>query len=329
MDRDYGTRIAPDTGMKREKPLKVLITGGSRGLGLELALRLARQGASLFLCARDEAELKRASEKIAPISSRVKTQACDVSDPRQVRELIRQVSLHFGTVDLLINSAGKIQVGPLASLDFGNFEEILDTNLVGMIRTTLLALPHMRRGSRIVNITSIGGAVAIPHLLPYSTAKFGALGFSLGLDSELASRGISVTSVLPGLMRTGSFVQAKFHGNAQKEFDWFALGATLPLVSISAESAARQILSAARRRKRLAVIGPQAKLLRSLYQAFPGAMLGAMRLVARLLPEAPSASRSTPHAGIPGKRLRKDLPRGGVTILGDRAGDELNENPAA
>src|SRR5215470_1439142 len=81
-----------------------------------------------------------------------------------------------------------------------------------------------------VNITSIGGVVSVPHLLPYTCAKFAAVGLSEGLRAELGQEGIHVTTVVPGLMRTGSYVQAHFQGQQEREFTWFALGATLPLL---------------------------------------------------------------------------------------------------
>jgi short-subunit dehydrogenase len=231
-----------------------------------------------------------------------------------------------GLIDVLVNNAGIIEVGPIDTLDAASFGPSIRVNLMGMIHVTLAALPHMRRGARILNITSIGAAVAIPHLITYSVSKFGALGFSLGLDAELAPRGISVTSVLPGLMRTGSFKQAYFRGRRRAEFDWFALGGALPGPTISAEHAARLAIRACVRRRRFVTLGPQAKALRALYQVFPGPMLALMRGVARLLP-GPAGARG--QRTVKGKFVRDDLPRGSLlTRAGDRAGDRLNEGAA-
>jgi short-subunit dehydrogenase len=305
---------------------KVLITGGSRGLGLALAQQYAQYGAKIFICARKADELEEARKKLESLEVEVMTYTCDITDQQQVHRLVHEVESTFGTIDILINNAGIMEVGPLEEFDIESFQRVIDINLVGMIRMTLCMVPRMRQGSRIINITSIGAAVSVPHMLPYSVSKFGTLGFSLGLDAELATRGISVTTILPGLMRTGSFVHAVFHGKAQKEFDWFALGASLPLVSISAQKAVMEIISGGQKRKRFVVLGPQAKVIRHLYQIVPESSLSVMRAIAHLLPSSPGDGL---HESRTGTGLRKDLPKGGITRLGDRAGDELNENRIA
>jgi NAD(P)-dependent dehydrogenase (short-subunit alcohol dehydrogenase family) len=292
----------------------VLITGGSRGLGLALAREYASSGARLILFARNHAELNRARMRFLPASADVSLYSCDIADPVRVRSAIQDVAASFGHVDVLVNNAGVIQVGPLDAFGIDAFEKTIQTNLMGMIRVTLETLPHMPRGSRIVNVTSIGAAVSVPHLLPYSVSKFGALGFSLGLDAELVRRRITVTSVLPGLMRTGSYVQADFRGDARREFNWFSLGATMPGVSIPAERAARRIVKGSQERRHFLVLGPQARLLRRFYQGFPELFLGFMRILVRFLPGTPQVLRGE----LPGKSLGK----------GDAAGDRLNENAA-
>ena len=119
----------------------------------------------------------------------------------------------------------------------------------GTLYPVLAVLPQMRarRRGRIVNVTSVGGKVAVPHLLPYAAAKFAATGLSQGLRAELARDGITVTTVAPGLMRTGSFLNAYFKGQAVREFAPFAVLSTLPFFSIDARRAARQVVGAAKR----------------------------------------------------------------------------------
>src|SRR5207248_3538573 len=111
------------------------------------------------------------------------------------------------------------------------------------------ALRLMRRGGRggrIANVTSIGGKVAVPHLLPYACAKFAAVAYSEGLRAELAGEGIAVTTIVPGLMRTGSFLHASFRGDTEREYALFSLLANAPLASMDAERAARRIVRATR-----------------------------------------------------------------------------------
>ena len=117
-----------------------------------------------------------------------------------------------------------------SSATVADFEDAMGTMFWGMVYTTLAALPQMteRGAGRIVNITSIGGKVAVPHLLPYCCAKFAAVGFSEGIRAELAKDHIKVTTVVPGLLRTGSHANAVFKGDHHKEYGWFSLAATRP-----------------------------------------------------------------------------------------------------
>jgi NAD(P)-dependent dehydrogenase (short-subunit alcohol dehydrogenase family) len=159
----------------------------------------------------------------------------------------------------------------------------------GMVYATLAVLPGMRarRRGRIVNISSIGGRLSVPHLNPYCAAKFAAAGFSEGLRAELRRHGIVVTTVLPGLMRTGGHVNAEFKGEPREEYRWFALNASLPGISLDAEKAARRIVEAVRRGDADCVVGFPAKLAAAIHGLLPGITADAAGAVADLLlPEA-------------------------------------------
>ena len=125
----------------------------------------------------------------------------------------------------------------------------MDVMFWGTVYPTLAVLPQMirRRQGRIANITSTGGKVSVPHLLPYCCAKFAAVGFSEGLRAELRRHGIKVTTVVPGLMRTGSHLNAQFKGKHDQEFAWFALALGVPVLSMSVDRAAAKIISACKR----------------------------------------------------------------------------------
>ncbi len=276
----------------------VLITGGSRGLGLALAREFARQGSRIAICARDSEELERARQSIAEMSVPVVAFSCDVTDKQAVEGLIRDVTEELGPIDVLVNNAGIVTVGPVESQSLEDFEQAHAVMYWGVVYPTLAVLHDMRsRGSgRIVNITSIGGRVSVPHLLPYNAAKFAAVGFSEGLRSELLAQGIYVTTIVPGLMRTGSSVNARFKGDGEGELSWFSRAAGTPLLSIRAERAARRIVRAARFGDAELVLTPQAKLLSVMHGVFPGLTTDVLAIANRLLPEAPDTERGVTRA---------------------------------
>jgi len=271
----------------------VLITGGSRGLGLVMAREFAREGARLVLCARDEAELQRAQADLE--GSEVMTVACDVTNKQSVTEMIARVNSRFGGVDVLVNNAGVIQVGPIEVMTPADFELAMQTHFWAPLNTILAVLPSMRekKSGRIVNISSIGGKVSVPHLVPYSASKFALVGLSKGLRAELMKDGIKVTTVCPGLMRTGSPRNADFKGKHELEYAWFSISDAMPLLTVSAENAAKQIVRACKRGQAELVISVPAKLAVLFESLFPEAMSQILAVVNQLLPEAGGVGTQT------------------------------------
>ena len=226
----------------------VVITGGSRGLGLLLARRFGEEGAKLVICSRDDEELDRAEADLLSRGVRAKKLHCDVRLKTAVEDLIRTAVETFGGVDVLVNNAGVIQVGPMELMTEQDYDEAMDTHFWAALHAINAALPVMRGrgGGRIVNISSIGGKVAVPHLVPYCASKFALAGFSQAAATELRKDNVYVTTVYPNLIRTGSPRNALFKGQNEKEYTWFALGDSLPGVSQSAERAADRIVNACR-----------------------------------------------------------------------------------
>jgi NAD(P)-dependent dehydrogenase (short-subunit alcohol dehydrogenase family) len=266
----------------------VVITGGSRGLGLVMARRFAEEGARLTLVARDEGELQRAVDDLQthnPLAE-VLAAPADIRARYQTERAIAMAVERFGGVDVLINNAGIIQVGPVDHMKLADYEDAMLTHFWGPLYMMMAAIPHMRRtgAGRIVNISSIGGKIGVPHLVPYSASKFALAGLSEGLHAELARYNILVTTVFPGLMRTGSPVNAMFKGRRPQEYAWFAISDSLPLASISPERAARQIIRACRYGEAELIITVQAKTAVVARNAAPELFLDAMALINRLLP---------------------------------------------
>jgi NAD(P)-dependent dehydrogenase (short-subunit alcohol dehydrogenase family) len=156
----------------------VFITGGSRGLGLVLAREFGTRGAQLGICARDREELKRAASDLRARGCSVEVYACDVTDKAQMDEPIQAVQSRFGPIDVLVNNAGVISVGPLETMTLDDYKESLETHFWGPLYAMMSVLPEMRssKAGRIVNISSIGGLVSVPHLVPYCAGKFALAG---------------------------------------------------------------------------------------------------------------------------------------------------------
>ncbi len=302
----------------------VLITGGSRGLGLVLARQICAAGGKVALIARDAEELGRAKADLTRHGGRVLTLQCDLFNTAQIRSAVRQTIDHFGKIDILINNAGIIEVGPLAHMTREDFERAMQLHFWAPFELISQIVPEMRTwgGGRIVNISSIGGKVAVPHLAPYSASKFALTGFSDALRAELARDNIHVTTVAPGMMRTGSHVNAKFKGKHDIEFAWFAASAGAPLISINADRAARKILDACRRGQpslTLTFAARTAILGNALFPNITGYM---MKLVNRVLPK--SAGEDGNEAR-PGSATRRIIPNF-VTHLADEATRRNNED---
>jgi NAD(P)-dependent dehydrogenase (short-subunit alcohol dehydrogenase family) len=279
----------------------VVITGGSRGLGLVLARELADEGARLTLMARNEEELGRAADDIRTTSpdANVFTVPADIRRRDDSERAVAQIVERYGRVDVVINNAGIIQVGPLDHMKLSDYEDAMNTHFWGPLYLIMAALPHMRRAGegRIVNITSIGGRIAVPHLVPYCASKFALVGLSDGLHAELARENIIVTTVCPGLMRTGSPVNAMFKGRHPQEYAWFAISDSLPLASVAVRRAARQIINACRRGDAELVIGMQARLAILARDAAPELFASAMVLMNQLLPGPAAAGGDAPQTG--------------------------------
>ncbi len=323
--------------MRELKGKVVLLTGGSRGLGYAIARELTLSGARLALTSRHTDELERARARLlstgcaAPAD--VWVYPCDVSVELRVREMVDAATAHFGRIDVLINDAGIIMVGPLESQTMESFHEAMNVNFFGALHTTLAVLPQMleRGEGAIVNISSIGGKVAFPHLLPYVASKFAITGWSQGLRAELAGKGIRVTTVSPGIMRTGSHIQARFAGNQEQEYRWFAGAASIPGAATNATNAARKIVRALAAGSAEISIGLQAIIAARLSNLAPELTATLLSLANTALPSPPSegppnfwqADRSTE-----GKAFRGSLPPV-VERLGTRLIQRYNQEPIA
>lgn len=306
----------------------VLITGGSRGLGLLLARRFAAAGAQVAICARDQDTLDRAKQDLmerGAAPDQVFTYSCDVTDAVQIAPTVRAVEQHFGkSLDILVNNAGTIQVGPMETMTQADYEEAFATHFWAPYHFVEAVLPKMRtQGSgQIVNISSIGGIVSVPHLLPYSASKSALVAYSEGLRAELLKDNIHVTTVCPGLIRTGSPRNAYFKGQNEKEYAWFALSDSLPGSSMSADAAADEILNAVRHGDAFLVTSWSAQAAALLHGIFPGVTADLMGVANQLLP---SSDGGIGRARKTGHESETPLTRSPLTALTQKAETDNNQ----
>src|SRR5437899_4342526 len=302
----------------------VLITGGSRGLGLVLARHICARGGNVALIARDGEELWRAKTDLAMRPNTVMTIQCDLLDSEQIQAAVRRVIDRFGKIDILINNAGIIEVGPLEHLMREDFERAIRLHFWAPFELISQIVPEMRiwGGGRILNISSIGGKVAVPHMASYSASKFALTGFSDAIRAELARDNIHVTTVAPGLMRTGSHVNAKFKGRHDHEFAWFAASAGAPVISMNADRAARKILAACRRGQPALTLTFAARGAILGNALFPNLTGYIMKLASRCLPGTGKKEGDQSRSGA---QLRRLTPKW-LTHLADTAAARNNEN---
>lgn len=306
----------------------VLISGASRGLGLELARGFADEGANLVLLARDQNTLTESAKELRRYGVNVDIFSVDVTNQDQVRNTLSSLLAAGRNIDVLVNNAGTIQVGPVENMKIEDYQSAMGVHFWGPLYLMQELIPHMtaRRQGRIVNIASIGGKVAVPHLLPYAASKFALVGLSEGMRAEMLKNGIYVTTVCPGLMRTGSHFNAYFKGQHKKEYALFAIANASPLLSTRSESAAQQIIEACRYGQAEIVITPQARLLRLANSLFPNFVSDTLGLVNLALPTAHPGDGNSPKLG---SESRSPIAPSILTALADRAADRNNEVPSA
>jgi short-subunit dehydrogenase len=276
-----------------------LITGGSRGLGLEIARQICARGGKVALIARDAEELLRAKTDLDRFATEVLTIQCDLLETAQIQSAVQQTLQRFGKIDILINNAGIIEIGPIEHMQLKDFDRAMRLHFWAPFILQLLIVPQMRSkgGGRIVNISSIGGRIAVPHMAAYSASKFALAGFSDAIRAELSRDNIFVTTVTPGLMRTGSQIHAKFKGDHSAEYKWFDWSRRIPLASISVERAARKVLRACRRGKPNLVMPWPAYFIIAANALFPNLTARIMKVVNRSMPPRVSKSGDEARSG--------------------------------
>jgi short-subunit dehydrogenase len=303
----------------------ILITGGSRGLGLVMAHQLIDVGARVAICARDGEELERAQIELRQRGSEVLALTCDMTEQAQIEPMIRQVKEQWGAIDVLINNAGTDIISAVENLSMQDYDYLMKLHFWAPLYTTYAVLPDMqeRKSGRIVNISSVGGKLPSPHMVAYCASKFALVGLSGGMRTELAKDGISVTTVCPGMIHTGVIDHAIVKGQHQKEFAWFSIGDSLPFFSASAEKVARVTIAGFRRGAGEVIVPLSTWVSVKFYELFPDLNTNLFAFGNRFLPK-PDGYRKE---GAFGKDSYSAWAPSWLTYLSDRAARQNNEIP--
>lgn len=297
---------SPDARPRPGRPV-ALVLGASRGLGFLVAAELGATGYDLAVCARSADGLEAARPDLEATGASVLALPADLSRRAEAEEAVDTAAHHFGRLDVVVANAGIIQVAPVRSITATDVIDAHDAIFWSAVYPVLHAVGVMRRqgGGRIAVITSIGGKVPSPHLLPYTAAKFAAVGFAEALRTEVAKDGITVTTVVPGLMRTGSPRNALVGGDRDAEYRWFALLDSVPLVSMDARRAARRIVRGTLAGRGELILTPLAKVGVRVHGVAPAVTTSILAVFDRLLPEPADADGTGPvpaHTLDPGPR---------------------------
>ncbi|MFH1263761.1 MAG: SDR family oxidoreductase [Pseudomonadota bacterium] len=215
--------------------MKVLITGGTRGIGLETAKLFRKNGAEVWICGRQEAALRKLEKEL-----NVRTTVADIGRPADIERMFDAISSEWKSLDVLVNNAADIFVSPIEKMELERVRRLFDVNVFGLLDCIRRAIPLLRRGTdpAVVNISSAASVWGIPKFAgfgAYNASKFALLGITEVAALELRNEGIRVNAVSPGSVDT-----EMFHQNVPKEFKpTMTAGEVAPAVWFAATHSSR------------------------------------------------------------------------------------------
>ena len=245
----------------------VIITGASSGIGRELALQFAKQGALLSLAARDLSRLEKVAEECCALEAKAIAIQTDVTDKEQCKKLIEQTVSEYGRIDTLVNNAGITMWAMFEEIEnIDMFETIMKVNYFGSVYCTYYALPYLKKTKgRLVGISSITGRTGVPTRTGYAASKHAMAGFFDSLRIELMNTGVTVTVIYPGFVV--SEVRERALGLNGKPIGKSHLDESKIM---STKECVKQILNSVSKRKREQVMTPKAKFGLWLKLVLPG-----------------------------------------------------------
>jgi NAD(P)-dependent dehydrogenase (short-subunit alcohol dehydrogenase family) len=238
-----------------------IVTGASSGIGYATALELSRRGATVVAAARNEDRLRFLEREVLAANGEVLAVPADVASESSVEELVGRTVERFGGIDILVNNAGVGLSGRVEELRQKDLRYVFDVNVFGAVSCIQRALPHLRPGGNIVNVSSVVGKRSVPKVGGYSATKFALNALTDALRVELAGREIAVTSVYPGTTRTEFSDNSLRTGDTKK--GWRPKG-------VPSEKVARRIARAIERRERDAYVSFHDRVFVALVTLAPG-----------------------------------------------------------
>jgi short-subunit dehydrogenase len=270
--------------MREIRGKKVLITGAASGIGRAIALRLADEGATLFLVDIDEKGLADTAVAAREYGVEVVTRRCNVAEPREVSAAVSEAISRWEGVDILVNNAGITYYGKVERMAADHWDRLMRVNLLSHIQFTRELLPSLlaRPEAHVLNVCSVLGLVGMPKVTAYCASKFGMVGFSEALRNELGRQGLGVTALCPGFVRTNLFTNAPLQAEVEEH--------KLPpkAITTTPERVANAAVKAIYRNRRLVVMEPFARLMYATKRFAPWLLdgifhLGRRKRVARKL----------------------------------------------
>lgn len=257
--------------MRKLEGKVAVVTGAGSGIGKELAVQLAKKGATLAITDYDAETLAETLKEVHKVQPNSKSYVFDVSDKEAFQQFAQQALTDFPTIDIVINNAG-VALGKytVEQLSYEDFEWIVGINLWGMIYGTKEFLSHLktRPSACVVNISSLFGLIGVKYQAAYCTTKFAIRGFTESLRQELTETNVKVLSIHPGGIKTNIARNARFHDPKAVE----KLASSFEeAAKTTASSAAKQIIDAIRQQEERVLIGMDAKVMDKLVRIFPEA----------------------------------------------------------
>jgi short-subunit dehydrogenase len=236
---------------------KVLLSGAASGIGRAIALRLAKEGAQLFLVDIDVNGLAATAAECREKGVAVVTRRCDLSHASDVSAAVADVLTRWNGVDILVNNAGITYYGKTERMAPEHWDRLLRINLLAHVQFTRELLSNLleRQEAHVLNVCSVLGLVGMPKVTAYCTSKFGMVGFSESLRNEFGKQGLGVTALCPGFVTTNLFTNAPLEEDGEEH--------KVPprAICTTPERVAEAAIKAIYRNKRLVVVEPFARLM--------------------------------------------------------------------